>query len=348
MSQRTQQEIAAPEAASPKTNEAEAGTEQQKEKGRRAHRGANGKTERRFFTSKRITQYAVFIALALVMKLVGKALTLTPTFTVTFVYLPWLLAGATLGPIGGMIVGALSDVLGNFIFGTPFIPLTFVSNALYPLPVALLFCTKRGNNYVKFTVGALCSLVLCTLGIGSLALYTWYGYVNTLGFFQYLLTFRMPQVGVFAVNLAVLLLLIAPLTNIGLLPASVTQQKNRRKVRLFALTAAVFSALVAAALIVLGVSGTADGAVYAVVLTIYAALMCQAGLALTDKTDFASALLKSATVVLLYVALAVTLAVKGGEIQFVYLLLVVVAIIAVIVGVRLLARRTRSQGEKRK
>ena len=95
MSKNAQQEIAAPEAAS---QAAEVDTaELQKQDTRKG----NGKDRERFFSSRRITKFAVFVALALIMKLIGKALTIMPTFTVTFIYLPWLISGRCSVPSAG-------------------------------------------------------------------------------------------------------------------------------------------------------------------------------------------------------------------------------------------------------
>ncbi len=240
----TQQEIAAPENASEVADANEiADTEQQETKNVRK----NGR--RVFFTSKKIAQLAVFAALAIVMKLIGKSLTLTSSFTITFVYLPWLISGAALGPIGGMIVGFISDVVGNFIFGATFLPLTILANTLYPLFIGLIYKLPVKNDYVKCVAGGMCSLLVCTLGIGSLSLYLAY-YSETMGFFEYLLFYRMSQVGVFAVNLGLLLALVRPLQHVGLFPKSEVKEKSER-IFVFALAGATATALMIAAYIIL-------------------------------------------------------------------------------------------------
>ena len=340
MSKNAQQEIAAPEAAS---QAAEVDTaELQKQDTRKG----NGKDRERFFSSRRITKFAVFVALALIMKLIGKALTIMPTFTVTFIYLPWLISGAVLGPVGGMIVGALSDVLGNLVFGSPFIPLTFVSNTIYALPIALIykFAPVR-NDYVKCVAGAVISLLACTLGIGSLALYRYYGYVESMGFAQYLLLFRMPQVGVFAVNVVVLCALVRPLGRVGLFPASTAAAPH--KGRIFAVTSAVFTAMLVAAVVAItltheGASATELVPVYAAVCCIYAALMLMAGLQLADKHNRVAGITLPALAVLALIAGLVTfIAVPGSgdDIAMQYFIpvaaLLVLALIAAAVIYRL-------------
>lgn len=329
---KTQQEIAAPD-----TSE-KAVAEQHK------------KQKTHYFTSRKITQYAVFVALALVMKLVGKSLTLSPTFTVTFIYIPWILSGAVLGPIGGMVVGALSDVLGNFMFGAQFIPLTFVSNLLYPLPTAIIYAVwKRGNNYVKLSLGAICSLLLCTLGIGSLAIYTFYGYYQTMNFFMYLLAFRMPQVGVFFVNLVVLILIIAPLVNVGVLPETKKSDSELLKTAMLTVGMSALTALTVAALIIIGAtkpslidSGMTEGMVggtMGIVIIAYGVLMCLVGLTMTKKDSTVSAVLKAVTVVLLYAALTVSAITYQNSINILYMFLIAVALFAVIAAIRLVGRK---------
>lgn len=349
MSKKTQQEIAAPDT----TSDVEAVAEQQKneESKKRSAKKAP------FFTSKRITQYAVFLALALVMKMVGKSLTLSPSFTVTFIYIPWILSGAVLGPVGGMIVGALSDVLGNFIFSAQFIPLTFVSNMLYPLPAAVIYKVwKRGNHYAKLSVSAVCSLFLCTLGVGSLSLYTWYGYFHTMNFFRYLLLFRMPQVGVFAVNLVVLVMLVAPLVNVGILPETAkTKRSDMLKTALFTLGVCALTALLIAALIVIGstkpalinkgMTEVAVGGTVAIIVLVYGVLTCLTALTVAKKDSTASVALKASIIILLYAALAISTVTYKSSINLLYMFLIAVAILAVVVLIRFIGRK---KGVKRK
>lgn len=221
----------------------------------------------KYFTAAMIAKTATFVAIAIVCKLIGKTLMLTPSFTISFIYLPWLIAGASLGPVGGMTVGLLSDVLGNLIFGTPLNPLTVVSNTLFPLPIALMFAlSKRGNVYVKTVCGALASLALCTLGIGSFALYWYYGYIETMNFFAYVALYRLPQVGVLAVNIVAMCLLVRPLQKAGLY---LEQEKAEGGRLAFALGLVVAYALFAAALITVTASGMGNAPTYIILSAIY-------------------------------------------------------------------------------
>ena len=274
MSKNTQQEIASPESATPVDV---ADKEMHKDK-----RAVSEKEP--YFSAKRLAKLATFVALALVMKIIGKSLTLTPTMTVTFIYLPWLVSGASLGVFGGMVVGAISDVLGNLLFGSPFVPLTFLSNTIYPIFIALLYKTPIRNDYIKCTIGAFSSLIVCTLGIGSVALYTFYGYVETMNFFEYMIAYRLPQVVVFAVNYALLLALVKPLQNVGIFPKAKSEKTNRAFV--FGVNTALITALAVASIIVSLVSGVAETNpwFYLLIGEIYVALVLLSAFVIVDKS----------------------------------------------------------------
>lgn len=329
------QEIAAPEVASDVAVGSAAAAEPQE---KNTVRSTDKAKSEKFFTTRRITLLAVFVAMALAMKLIGKSLTITPTFTVTFIYLPWLLSGIVLGPIGGMIVGGISDVLGNLVFGTPFIPLTFVSNTLFALPIALIYkFAPIKNDFVKCSLGTLCSLLLCTLGIGSLALWHAYGYYKTMNFWQYLV-FRMPQVGVFAVNAAVLLALVRPLQSVGIFPAPHAASYDVPRPVIFGGCVTLFTALFVTAVVLSAVGEKATAATYVAISMIYAALLMQSALIITNKNRLAAIFINVGTAIALAVALIVMLveyanAEKPFTIQYVYLLAIAAALVALLVVV---------------
>ena len=57
----------------------------------------------------------------------------------SFIYIPWILAAVTLGPVDGMFVACLSDLIGILVLPTTgtIIPLMTLSNTLFPLFVWL-------------------------------------------------------------------------------------------------------------------------------------------------------------------------------------------------------------------
>ncbi len=149
--------------------------------------------------TRRLTYIAVLVALSLILKMIGNVLTIVG-FRVSFVYIPWILAGALLGPLGGAAVSFITDVLGTFIAGQTPVPLLMLGNALYPIFPALACMLPLKNDYLKIVIGSCFSLLICTLGINTLGLALLYEQ----SFWFQLVTFRLPQIGVFAVNLTVI------------------------------------------------------------------------------------------------------------------------------------------------
>ena len=125
------------------------------------------------------------------------------------------------------------------------------------------------------------------MGIGSAALYHWYGYYESMSFWQYLIAFRMPQVGVFAVNLVVLLALVKPLQHVGLFPKSEPQPMKMRVIT-FGVTAFVITAMAIVAIAILA-AGDGDAPTkappIAMVCELYVALMALSAFIVTDKSE---------------------------------------------------------------
>ena len=267
--------------------------------------------------AKKIASAATFAAIAIVCKLIGKTLMLTPSFTVSFIYLPWLIAGASLGPVYGMTVGLVSDLLGNLIFGTPLNPLTAVSNTLFPLPIALIYRLPiKGHDYVKTIGGALASLVLCTLGIGSFALYWYYGYIGSMSFIEYILIYRLPQVGVVAVNIVALCLLVRPLGRVGLYPVGRHEDAGMSALVVAVL---VLYALFAAAMLAVTINGPGTAPTYVILSAVYSLFNI---LALMPQTRgrLKTALLVCATLAALVIALTATITAGGVQTWLKYIL----------------------------
>ncbi|MCM1368625.1 MAG: folate family ECF transporter S component [Roseburia sp.] len=179
-------------------------------------------------TTKRITYTAVLAALALIMKFVGQFMTLTPSFKLTLVYTVWLIAGATLGPLGGGAVCFISDVLGAIIFPTGAInPLLILGNTLYGVIAALVFRFTPGKAAVKFIASGIVCTLLCTCLINTAAIWYWYKYSETLTFLQYFVSFRIMQPLVALVNIAVTVAMIPLLKRIKLLPTAKAQKRSK-------------------------------------------------------------------------------------------------------------------------
>lgn len=149
--------------------------------------------------TKRITYIAVLVAIALILKALGNMFTVVG-FKVSFTYIPWIIAGIMLGPIGGAAVGALTDVVGMLISGGIPNPILTLSYTLFPVFPALFYKLPLKNGYLKTVLGSCVSLLVCTLGIGTVGLMSIYN----MTFLQVLVTYRLFQIGVFAINLMII------------------------------------------------------------------------------------------------------------------------------------------------
>ncbi len=174
-----------------------------------------------------LTYTALFSALAIVMKIVGQYLTLTPSFRITLIYTVWLIAGAVLGAVGGGAVCFISDVLGAFIVPMGAInPLTIVANTLFGVIAALVFRFTPSKHYtVKFIASGIACTVLCTCLLGSLALWYGYKYYETLTLWQYFIGNRLTQVAVAVINIPITLAMIPLLKRLNVLP----ELKSRKR-----------------------------------------------------------------------------------------------------------------------
>lgn len=175
------------------------------------------KTADRRLSTRYITYAATFIALSVLCKMLGNAVSalVIMNMKLSFVYVPWVLSGIVLGPVGGVMTAIISDILGQLTIATggAINPLTMLSNALFPLASALIFrFVKKGPDWLKLLVGMLISLIVCTMGIGALALYYLYNWNATMSFFTYTITMRWQQAIVIVVNYFLCLLLL-PVVN---------------------------------------------------------------------------------------------------------------------------------------
>lgn len=177
-------------------------------------------------SSKRTTRYltytATFVALSVIFKLLGNTISsivIIPNMKLSFVYIPWVISGIVLGPVGGVLTALIGDTIGQLaiMVGGAINPLTSLSNALFPLATALIFkFVKKGPAWLKLAIGMLISLVVCTMGIGSYSLYTYYNYGATMDFWTYLITIRSPQLIIIAVNYFLCLLLLPTVSKMRL------------------------------------------------------------------------------------------------------------------------------------
>ncbi len=172
---------------------------------------------KKYFTTKKITYLATMTAITLFLKLSGGAFSLafSESLRISFVYLAWLIAGLTLGAIGGGIVGGASDILSSLLLGWAFNPLLTVSNIVFPMIIgAGVRYLPTKNVIVKLIISTFVACIISTLTISTVALYIMYDI--QISFFTYLLTTRTIQIAVVAVNLFICIMLLPALQQLKL------------------------------------------------------------------------------------------------------------------------------------
>lgn len=172
----------------------------------------------KYFTTKRITYIATLSAITLILKILGNVAILTAAFKVSFTYLGWILSGIILGPIGGLIVGGLTDVIGTFALGYTINPIITLSASLFPFIVGIFYHYLRiNNNYIKVIIGSLISTTICTVFLTSIGIY----YISLNGasfsFWQFLILQRLPQIAVAVLNITLACLMIPFLKRLKIL-----------------------------------------------------------------------------------------------------------------------------------
>ena len=130
---------------------------------------------KRFFSPRRICAMAMLIALQIVLaRFLGWQV--SEGLRISFESIPVLIAGMWLGPVAGLIVGVISDVLGTIIsgYGVYFVPLaiTPIVNGVLP-PLIFRYILKDNINVVKCVVVLVITQLIASMLLGTLAL-TWY------------------------------------------------------------------------------------------------------------------------------------------------------------------------------
>ncbi|MBQ4049268.1 MAG: folate family ECF transporter S component [Clostridia bacterium] len=180
-------------------------------------------------TTRYITYTASFAALSIICKMISNTIsTVLPVVQIklSIVYIPWTISGIVLGPVGGVLSALLGDVIGQVLVptGGSVLPLTLVSNSLFPLFPALMYrYSPIKNDYVNVAIGLFVSMLCCTLGIGTYSLYQ--AYYSETQFGAYFLT-RLWQVPVLVLNCALIISLLPPLKRLG-----ITELFSRKKVK---------------------------------------------------------------------------------------------------------------------
>ncbi len=128
-----------------------------------------------FFTLRRLTTMAIFIALQVVLARFA-GIQVSEGLRVSFEAIPIILAGIWLGPMAGFVVGFLSDLIGTLIsgYGVYFLPLaiTPILNGVLP-GLCYRYLFKENMNFIKCIAMVVVTEIISSLLLGTYAL-TWY------------------------------------------------------------------------------------------------------------------------------------------------------------------------------
>ncbi|HOB63783.1 MAG: folate family ECF transporter S component [Clostridiales bacterium] len=160
-----------------------------------------------YFTTKRIAYLAILVAINVAINCFDINM---GSLKMTFSYIPCFIAGIFLGPVSGLIVGVLGDVLGMVIAPKgAWIPLITVSAGLIGLIPGLICMIKKLNIFVRIGISLVVVFVVCTAGLNTFALFQIMSRGRT--FWVYLGGRIGPQAAVYAINAVIIFLLYPPL-----------------------------------------------------------------------------------------------------------------------------------------
>ncbi len=168
--------------------------------------------------TRKLTYLATMTALSLLLKIISNALSLfvPASMKISLSYLGWYVSAAILGPLGGGIVAAITDVLGQFVFGTPPNPILTLGNFTATFIFGVIFrYLPLKNATLRGILGATAALIVGTLGINSLGLY--FMYYNGMNYGVYLVTFRLVQIPMAYLNLVLMLSLLPVCHRLGMI-----------------------------------------------------------------------------------------------------------------------------------
>lgn len=168
--------------------------------------------------TRRLTYMAAMTAISLLLKLVSNALSvlMPPTMKISLSYLGWYASAAVVGPLGGGVVAALTDVLGQFVFGSTPNPLLTAGNFLATVVFGVLLRKLPIKNIaLRTTIAVTASLLVGTLGLNSLGLYLMY--YKGMNYLVYIAAYRLVQLPMAYLNEVIFLALAMPTKGFGLL-----------------------------------------------------------------------------------------------------------------------------------
>ncbi len=162
-----------------------------------------------FRRAERITYTAVLAAIAVVLNIIELNLGIGD-IKLSLSYLPSFISGIFLGPLAGLSVGLLGDVVGVLIMPQgPWIPLVTLSSALMGFIPGLIFMIKKVHPFIKLAISLVLVFFICTAGFNSLGIFL--VYVSGKKAFVPWWTIRMAsQAIVVSINAAILFAIYYP------------------------------------------------------------------------------------------------------------------------------------------
>lgn len=180
----------------------------------------------KFGTTKWLTYTAAFAALAAIFKYMFGFVVLFD-FRLTLIYIIWWIAAAALGPIGGGAVCFVSEFI--YALWAGFSPL-IICNTLSGVVAGLIFKYTPSKSYtVRFIIVGIVCTIIFTCILNSLTAYYYWGYSDTMTFWEYFVAFRTWQLLIAAINIGVTVAMIPLLDRrLHLLPViNGTKKKGR-------------------------------------------------------------------------------------------------------------------------
>lgn len=130
---------------------------------------------KKFFTPRKLCAMAMLIALEIVLaRFVGWQI--SEGLRISFETIPILIGGLWLGPVAGLLIGWISDILGTVLsgYGVYFLPLSITPILNGVLPWLIFhFIWKDNVNPVKCVITIIVTELFASFVCGTYAL-TWY------------------------------------------------------------------------------------------------------------------------------------------------------------------------------
>ncbi len=116
--------------------------------------------------TRKLVLMAIFIALGIVLPMAFHFFGTGLASIISPMHIPVFIAGAFMGPMGGIVVGAATPVLSSLLTGMPpvipMLPIMFVELIIYGGVIGYLFKAKKMNIFLSMVV----SMLLGRIGMG--------------------------------------------------------------------------------------------------------------------------------------------------------------------------------------